>query len=421
MCFSCNNNTHKEKKDICIEKIKPEEIHHEEETSIYGFETKNYHVINGRIKKGQTFGKILFEHNIDFPTIDVIVAASKEEFDVRKIQRNRKYTLLCKKDSLHTAQIFIYEITTLDYVVFDFRDSIHTYKCLKNITYKEREVFGIINSSLAETLEKQNIDYRVLNKVSEIYAWTIDFFRLQKGDYFKLIYNERYIDDSVYIGIEAIKAAEFHNNGQTFFSFYYNKGKYPEYYDEKGKNLRKAFLKAPLKFGTFRISSRFSRKRFHPVQHRWKAHLGTDYAAPRGTPIIATANGTVVKSSYTRANGKYVKIRHNSTYSTQYLHMSRRAVRVGQTVKQGQTIGYVGMTGLATGPHVCYRFWKNGRQVNSLRQKLPDSKPIDPSEKEKFLTEMLPLKKQLDNIILNVEPHFIQNDNDNEFILKSNQ
>jgi murein DD-endopeptidase MepM/ murein hydrolase activator NlpD len=292
------------------------------------------------------------------------------------------------------------------------RDSVNVYKAEKEVELREREVSGIINSSLSEAIDKQGVDYRVSNSLSDIYAWTVDFFRIQKGDYFKVIFDEKYIDDSVYVGIGEIKAAEFNNNGESFYSFYYEGDKFPGYYDENGKNLRKAFLKAPLKFGTFRISSRYSGRRYHPVLHRFKSHLGTDYAAPTGTPIISTANGTVTKSTYNKNNGHYVKIRHNATYSTQYLHMSKRAVKVGQTVRQGQVIGYVGQTGLASGPHVCYRFWKNGVQVDGLKQRLPDVKPMADTLILDYKSYIKPLKVRVDemDIPLEFDPEKVESD-----------
>ncbi len=402
MLFSCgdnatntNDSTSEAADSISIPKIV--------DTYEFGIRTNDFNIIKGKVEKNQTFGEILLKQNIGYSQIHEIVQKSKGIFDIRRMQSKKNYTLLCKNDSLSTAEVMIYQPNAIDYVVFDLRDSINVYRDEKEVEYRERVVSGIIESSLSQALDDQSIDYRVSNSMSEIYAWTVDFFRLQKGDYFKLIFDEKYIDDSTYVGIGTIKASEFHNNGDSFYSFYFDKGKYPEYFDENGKNLRKAFLKAPLKYGTFRISSRYSGRRFHPVQHRWKAHLGTDYAAPTGTPIISTANGTVSKSAYTRSNGHYVKVRHNATYSTQYLHMTRRAVKAGQTVKQGQVIGYVGMTGLATGPHVCYRFWKNGKQVDALRQKLPDAKPIDKDIKEQFLEEMQPMKIRLDKIELPIK------------------
>ena len=400
MLSSCDNNGQRKSKSE-----EPEEVVVPEIVDTYQFEikTNDYIVLKNKVAKNQTFGEILQNHNIGYPTVLELVKKSKDIFNIKRMQRNKNYTLLCKNDSLTTAEVMIYQPNAIDYIVFDMRDSIKVYSGKKEVELREREVSGIITSSLSQTLDDQNVDYRVSNELSEIYAWSIDFFRLQKGDYFRVIFDEKYIDDSTYVGIGPIKACEFYNNGQSFYSFYFDKGKFPEYFDENGRNLRKAFLKAPLKYGTFRVSSRYSGRRYHPVLHRWKSHLGTDYAAPTGTPIISTANGTVSKSSYNKNNGHYVKVRHNATYSTQYLHMSRRAVKVGQTVKQGQLIGYVGKTGLATGPHVCYRFWKNGKQVDGQRQKLPDAKPIDKDVKEQFLIEMKPMKDRLDLIELPVK------------------
>ena len=400
MLFSCDDDkSTDEKTEKEIEVVVPKIVDKYE----FGIRTNDYLVIKNKVEKNQTFGEVLLKQNIGYPTINELVKKSKGIFSIRRFQRNKNYTLLCDNDSLSTAQVMIYQPNAIDYVVFDMRDSIRVYSGKKEIELREREVSGIIDYSMSQTLSDMNVDFRVSNSLSEIYAWTIDFFRLQKGDYFKIIYDEKFIDDSTYVGIGPIKACEFYNNGQSFYSFYFDKGDFPEYFDENGRNLRKAFLKAPLKYGTFRISSRYSGRRFHPVQHRWKAHLGTDYAAPTGTPIYSTANGTVSKSAYNKNNGHYVKVRHNATYSTQYLHMSRRAVKVGQTVKQGQLIGYVGQTGLATGPHVCYRFWKNGRQVDGQRQKLPDAKPISKKTKEIFLVEMKPMKERLDHIELPVK------------------
>ncbi|MDP5098303.1 MAG: peptidoglycan DD-metalloendopeptidase family protein, partial [Flavobacterium sp.] len=232
-----------------------------------------------------------------------------------------------------------------------------------------------------------------------IYAYTVDFFKIQKGDKFAVTINERFIDDTIYVGVESIEASYFEHKGKKIFAFPYkisDNQKYADFYDENGKGLKSMFLKAPLDY--FRISSRFSGKRFHPVQMRFKAHNGTDYAAPHGTPIKTTASGVVERTGYTSGNGNFVKVRHSSTYSTQYLHMSKILVKNGQRVTQGQVIGKVGSTGLATGPHVCYRFWKNGVQVDPLRQQLPNAEPMNESHKKKYLLDIAPLKKELDSI-----------------------
>jgi murein DD-endopeptidase MepM/ murein hydrolase activator NlpD len=217
--------------------------------------------------------------------------------------------------------------------------------------------------------------------MSQVYAWTIDFSRIQAGDRFRILYDRDWVDGKA-VGMPRVLAAEFVHRGRNFPAYAYDQGDGTDHFDETGASLRKAFLKAPVEFS--RISSRFDKKRFHPVLKKVKAHLGTDYAAPHGTPIVAVGDGVVIKASYTKGNGKYVKIRHNGTYTTQYLHMSRRNVKEGQAVRQGDVIGYVGSTGLATGPHVCFRFWKNGQQVDHLREEFPPSTPIESDHENRF-------------------------------------
>ena len=235
--------------------------------------------------------------------------------------------------------------------------------------------------------------------LADVYAWTIDFNRLAKGDRFKVIYTQKSVDDSIFVGYNRIHAAYFEHRKTPYYAIEFEsnpeKG-ITEYFDEKGKNLRRAFLQAPVQFS--RISSRYNKRRKIAYDGRVRPHYGTDFAAPVGTPIRTTANGTVVKSSYTRGNGNYVTVKHNATYSTQYLHMKKRKVRVGDYVNQGDVIGTVGMTGNTSGPHVCYRFWKNGKQVDPFRQKLPEAKPISSELKEKYLTYMEPYKEALDCI-----------------------
>ena len=366
----------------------------------FGFNLDEYQVVSDTIKSGDSFGKLLANNHISYQKIEEIVGNTKEVFDVRKLNIGKPYTILKSKDSVSKAQAFIYQPNKIDYVVFNFEgDSLpKAYKGKKPVTLVEKTASGVITSSLSEAMDKEGLSIYMAHELSNIYAWSIDFFRLQKGDRYKIVYTERYINDSIYAGVKDIKAALFEHNKKSFYAFDFlaDSTQVSDYYDETGKTLRSQFLKAPVKYS--RISSRYSRRRFHPVQKRWKAHLGTDYAAPRGTPILATANGTIVKASYTRGNGKYVKIRHNGTYSTQYLHMSRRAVKAGETVRQGDVIGYVGSTGLATGPHVCYRFWKNGVQVDPLRQKLPSAAPLKDEVRGQYLEFIKDIKEQLDSI-----------------------
>lgn len=347
----------------------------------YGILVDSFKVIKDIVRPDQTLGEILYFNHIDHPQINKIVKASKNIFDVRRINAGQNYTILCSKDSIDRAKFFIYEIDPVNYVVFDLTKNMSVFLGKKDIEVRLKKAKGEINNSLWITMEEKGLSPRLTHELSTIYAWTIDFFKIQKGDAFKIYYEDRYIDNK-YIGIGRIIAAEFTHNNKSYFAYYYKENNdRGDYFNEKGETLRKAFLMAPVDYK--RISSRYSKNRKHPVTGRWKGHFGTDYAAATGTPIWTTADGVVVKASYTRNNGNYVKIKHNNTYTTQYLHMSKikNGIKRNVKVKQGQIIGYVGSTGLATGPHVCYRFWKNGRQVDPYKQKLP---PGDPIKKENY-------------------------------------
>ena len=393
--FSCQENKNEEQK---AEK-KPEKI-----ITQFGYTLNNYNVKRGRVKSGDSFGTILENNNLFYPQIYNIVQKVKKVYDIRKINIGKPYTILSSKDSLNTPQVFIYQPNLIDYVVVSLTDSLWAEKKSKAVQLKEFKAEGVITSSLSETMEEKRLSPLLSNELSEIYAWTIDFFRLEKGDNFKIIYSAKFVDDSIYVGLNRIHSAFFEHRGKPFYAIEFEtdpKRGIFEYFDENGKNLRRAFLRSPVQFS--RISSRYNlKRRIAYYGYRVRPHKGTDFAAPIGTPIRATASGTVTKSSYTRSNGKYVKIKHNATYSTQYLHMDKRAVKVGQFVKQGDYIGTVGMTGKTSGPHVCYRFWKNGKQVDPLKQKLPEAKPISTELKNRYLEYMRPIKKQLDAIESNV-------------------
>jgi len=370
----------------------------------FRFTLNDYNVKTGKVKRGDSFGTILENNNLYYPQIYNIVQKVKKVYDIRKINIGKPYTILSSKDSLNTPQVFIYQPNLIDYVVVSLTDSLWAEKRSKAVELKEFEARGVISSSLSKTMEKQKLSPLLTNELSEIYAWTIDFFRLEKGDNFKIIYTAKFVDDSISVGLNRIHSAYFEHRGKPFYAIEFEtdskRGMF-EYFDENGKNLRRAFLRSPVQFS--RVSSRYNlKRRIAYYGYRIRPHKGTDFAAAVGTPIRATASGTVTKSSYTRSNGNYVKIKHNSTYSTQYLHMDKRGVKVGQFVKQGDYIGTVGMTGNTSGPHVCYRFWKNGRQVDPLKQKLPEAKPISKELKERYMTHMYPIKKQLDAIESNV-------------------
>ncbi|MBL4587099.1 MAG: peptidoglycan DD-metalloendopeptidase family protein [Flavobacteriales bacterium] len=360
----------------------------------YGIETDAFLVIKDVVKRNENLSSILLPYNVPYATIDQLARTSKDIFDVKKIATGKPYTIFCRKDSSGLATCFVYEASATEYVVFDMRDSLHIRKGQKPIEKRTRHVKGTVNSSLYVDLKKQDADPMLAIELSEIYAWTIDFYRIQKGDAFEVLYVENYVEGKS-VGIDRILASTFTHFGKPVKAYFFESEDEKGYFDEKGNNLKKAFLKAPVKFS--RISSGYSMRRFHPVQKRYKAHLGTDYAAPTGTPIVAVGDGVITEARYKSNNGNYVKMRHNSVYSTQYLHMSKikSGIRPGVRVSQGDVIGYVGSTGLATGPHVCYRFWKNGKQVNHRREELPPSEPISEKNRADFETQ----KTKLDSLL----------------------
>ena len=379
---------------VKIEKPKP--------VYAFGFNLDNFNIINDTIKNGESFGIILDRHHVMYPKINKIATVIKDTLDVRRIRSGKAYTILTSKDSLEKAQVFIYKHNKVDATVINFKDSIiSVYKVRKKIKIIEKEIAGEIFSSLSVTMDSLGLKPTLTNTVADIYAWTLDFYRLQKGDKFKLVYEERFINDSVFVGYGEVKAAVFNHKGEDLHAYKFvgdTIRQIPEFYDEKGNMLRRAFLKSPIKF-QYRISSRYNlKRRIAHYGYRVKAHRGTDFAAANGTPIMSTASGTVTESRRKRGNGNYVTVKHNSTFTTKYFHMRRRKAKVGDFVKQGDIIGYVGSTGSSSGNHVCYRFWKNGRQVDPFREKLPSAEPLDPKMKPAFLEFVKPLKRQLDSI-----------------------
>jgi murein DD-endopeptidase MepM/ murein hydrolase activator NlpD len=372
----------------------------------YGLSHHHFKVVKSEFKKNESLGAILFNYHISYSQIDELAKKASKIFNFKNFSFGKPYTIFCSKDSVEKAQCFVYETSPTEYVFVDFRDGINVYKKEKESERCIETVSGVIEGSLFETLDKLKLSSSLAVKLADIYACTIDFYKIKKDDNFNIVYEQIYIEGKA-VDAGRILAAEFNHNNESFYAIYYdgeNNGK-GNYYDEKGNGMKKAFLKAPLKFS--RISSPYSLKRFHPVQKINKPHLGTDYAAPSGTPIMSVADGTILEAKYGSANGNYVKIKHNQTYTTQYLHMSKiaKGMRSGEKVKQGEVIGYVGSTGLATGPHLCYRFWKNGKQVNPLKEKLPMSQPIDSRYRNEFNIikdeMMLKLKKENNNVLPN--------------------
>jgi len=390
------------KKEVVVDNdtMKPEKIKEEKPQFAYGFPLNDYHVERDTVERGDNLSLILARHNYDATEIHDIVDKVKDSFNVRKITAGKTFTLLKSKETIPKLEILIYEPDRMGFQVIDFRDSIHAYTVDYPVTYKIKTVAGEIDGSLSASIQKEGLDPGLATLLSKHFAWTIDFFKFKRGDKFAISVKEKFINDSIYVGTEEVLGAYFNYNGKDVFGFPYKKPntKDVQFFDENGKQMRTMFLKSPLKY--FTITSKFSKNRFHPVQKRFKAHNGTDYAAPHGTPIMTTASGVVVETGRTSGNGNYVKVKHNNMYATQYLHMSKILVRRGQRVEQGQTIGRVGSTGLATGPHVCYRFWKNGIQVDPLKQKLPTSVLMDKADLSTYLKQIEPIKKAIEDQLL---------------------
>ena len=388
--FSCSKS---EKLSVAQDQKKRPEVEQ------FGFKFSDFNVLHDTIQRGDTFGTIIENQNLGNKQVYDIIAKVRDSFNVRSIRIGKPFTLLRSKDRHKKLQVLVYQPDRGSYYVIDFRDSVAVYKKTRPVRIKQRTIAGALDGSLSEALNKQGVDAALANKLTKVYAWSIDFFKLKKGDKFGITFTERYIDDTIYDGVDSLKAAFFEYKGKLIYAFPFaqnqNSGKL-DYFDDQGKALKNFFLKSPLKF--VNITSRFTKNRFHPVQHIWKAHKGTDYAAPRGTPIMTTASGIVEQTGYSAGNGNFVKVKHDRTYSTQYLHMSKILVRRGQRVTQGSIIGRVGSTGLATGPHVCYRFWKNGVQVDALRLKLPNSQPMESKNLPRFMAQMKPLKRELDSV-----------------------
>ncbi len=342
----------------------------------YKIVVDSMNVIENEIGKNEFLANILTKYNVPYPTIDKLSRKAKKTFDVRNLRSGKKYTILTDKKTPATAQYFIYDPHPYFYVIFDLRDTLGIKKIEREVETRERVASGVIESSMWNAMMDNGLSMDLAANMEDVFGWVIDFHHVQKGDRFKLIFDEKFIEGER-VGVGRIHGGVFKHYEDDTYAMYYEPDveKFVGYYDSEAKSMKRAFLRAPLKYS--RISSGYG-MRYHPIKKRRKAHLGTDYAAPRGTPIYAVGNGTISKASYTRGNGKYIKIRHNNRYSTQYLHMNgfAKGMRVGKKVKQGQVIGYVGSTGMATGPHVCFRFWKDGRQVNHRRLKFPPPEPL---------------------------------------------
>lgn len=400
--ISCQNKSAEVVQDIIEVDTIPEKV----PVKTYGFYLDSFDVFHDEIKDNWTMSHMLLPHGLgQFEVNEASRIAADSTIGLRYIVPNKEYYVLSNlNDSTKKAQYVIYVKNKVDYYVFDFRDSVVVEHKQRDFVVTERIVSGEIvdgsNLTFAINQELQNIalTYELSESIAGIYAWSIDFFKLHPGDAFKVLLDEKRVDGEL-VGIDNVKAVWFNHHDHPYYSFEFtvdSTTKQTGFFDEEAKQMKRPFLMAPVKYS--RISSGYQKRRFHPVQKRWKSHKGTDYAAPKGTPIVSTADGIVIAAKYSKYNGNFVKVKHNDTYSTQYLHMTKRAdgMKKGVHVKQGQTIGYVGSTGLATGPHVCYRFWKNGKQVNHRAEKFPNSVPMKDSLIPSYKEFMKPIKQRLD-------------------------
>ncbi|MBS1543932.1 MAG: peptidoglycan DD-metalloendopeptidase family protein [Bacteroidetes bacterium] len=370
---------------------------------LFGMDVKNLDVVEEMVRPGKRFADLLDGHYVSPTVTRQLNTLTRAQFDFRKIVSGRKYTLLSERDSAKSLQALIYEPSATDYFIFHLKDSFKITEGHREVTMVEKQVAGVIGSSLSETINTIGLSHELTNRFVDIFAWQIDFQMLQKGDRFKLIYEEKLVD-ALPVGIGRILGIYFEHFGNVYYAIPFDQGEGLDYFDERGNSLRKALLKYPIEFT--RISSGYTHKRFHPILKSFTSHPGIDFVAALGTPIRSVGDGIVLEAQYKGWNGNYVKIRHNDTYSTQYLHMSRIAegVRPGVRVRQGEVIGFVGSTGLSTGPHLCYRFWKNGIQVDPLRVELPPSQPVKEEQLGSFELTKLDVQRRLNRIFLPEPP-----------------
>lgn len=351
---------------------------------MYGISSDSFDLITGKIKRNGFLSTILLEHGISMGEIDMLVKNSASVFDVRKIRSGNSYTIFRKKDSTARASYMVYEHDPTICYVFSFEDSLNITPYHKEIKREINYASLTIETSLWDAILFEGLHPSLVIGLSDIYAWSVDFFGLQKGDCFKVIYEEMTIDDEQ-LGVGRILGARFlSSSGSEIDAIPFTQDNKESYFDNEGNSLRRAFLKAPLQFS--RISSRFSSSRLHPILRIRRPHYGVDYAAPVGTPVMTIGDGRVTQTSYEGGSGRMIRIVHNSVYSTAYLHLSRFASGIvpGAYLKQGDIIGYVGSSGLSTGPHLDFRFYKNGSPVDPLTVEAPPVEPVYMENMEKF-------------------------------------
>ncbi|MFP4023953.1 MAG: M23 family metallopeptidase [Thiohalospira sp.] len=363
----------------------------------FGITLDSFQISQGRIIRNYNLARLLTEAELEYDKVNKAIKSVANAFDIRRIKAGNQYRLYYTKDSTNTLKYFVYQHSPTEYLKIDFNKEPVAFKGTKEIVNVKKTCSGVISSSLWSTMIDNNIDPMMAIRLSEIYAWTIDFFGLEEGDQFKVLYDEQFVD-SIPIGIGQIHAVSFTHKGEELLAYAFEQDGQFSYFDETGKNLRRQFLKAPLRFS--RISSGYTNSRFHPILKIYRPHRGVDYAAPAGTPIYSIGDGTVIAKGYTKSAGYYIKIRHNSVYTSGYNHLSRypKGIKKGQRVSQGEVVGYVGSTGYSTGPHLDFRVWKNGSLINPLTIKAPPVDPVKEENLQKFSASIDTLQQELISI-----------------------
>lgn len=380
--------------DMTADMDSVEDVRHIE----YGVDITNLDVIHGRVESGQIITSLMRKLGADNKVINQAVFIPDSIFDVRQMRAGNRYFAYYTQDSVPKLTYLVYSHTQTDFVVFHFEDSLHIHRFSKPTTVKTKYGKAVINSSLWNAIDDADMNLALALNLSDIFAWTVDFFGLQKGDAFKVCYDELFVD-SVSIGIDKIYAACFTHAGKNHYALFYENEDIRGYWDLEGNSVKKAFLKAPLSFS--RISSHFTYARRHPIYKTVRPHTGVDYAAPMGTPVMSIGDGVVVAKGYQGGGGHTIKIKHNSTYTSAYLHLSKygKGVSLGDRVVQGQVIGYVGSSGSSTGPHLDFRVWKNGQPVDPLKLESPPTEPIP----EKYMVEFDSVKLKFVSLLDSIQ------------------
>lgn len=352
-------------------------------TRLYGLAVDSFNIETNTVKRNQNLGSILEAYSLPERALTQLMLYCDKIFDVRKIRQGNNYIAFLSKDTVSRLEYLVYEHSPVEYVVFSFRDSVEVILKEKEVTTKQRRVSGTITTSLWEAIKENEINPLVAIQLNEMYAWTVDFFGLQQGDHFMVVYDELFVD-TVPVGIGKVHIANFNHAGKELLAIPFIQDNIEAYYDAEGNSLKRAFLKAPLK--AYRITSKFSGSRMHPILKIRRPHYGVDYAAPVGTPVYSVGDGRIIMATYQKGAGRILKVRHNGVYTSTYMHLSRfaKGISNGSYVRQGELIGYVGSTGLSTGPHLDFRVSMNGNPIDPLKMVSPPVDPIRPENKEAF-------------------------------------